>query len=149
MYQCDICQKVFATQSSYKDHKLLHKPCNYKCHKCDKKFVYHGGLRIHRNFHNRTWKYICKAEGCFCRYKWRQDILRHTKIHSQETLYACANIAHMRPICTDVMLFYTLQGCHTSVENVWNILSTQCNAINMRKHAIKYFIVISPIRDNY
>ena len=61
----------------------------------------------------------------------------------------CANIAHMRPICTDVMLFYTLQGCHTSVENVQNILSMQGNAINMRKHAIKCFIVISPIRGNY
>ena len=85
-YQFDICKKVFATPSSYKDHKLLHKPCNYKCHKCDKKSVYPGGLRIHRNFHNRTRKYKCKAEGCSHRYKWPQDILRHMKIHLQETL---------------------------------------------------------------
>ena len=88
-YQCDICKKVFATPSSYKDHKLLHKPCNYKCHKCHKKFVYPGVLRIHRNFHNRTRKYVCKAEGCSCRYKWPQDILRHMKIYIQETQYAC------------------------------------------------------------
>ena len=88
-YRCDTCNKVFATPSSYKDHKLLHKPCNYKCHKCDKKFVYPGGMRIHRNFHNRTRKYICKVEGCSHRYKWPQYILCHMKIHLQETLCVC------------------------------------------------------------
>ena len=50
--------------------------------------------------------------------------------------------AHMRAVCTDVMLLYIHQSCHLNVGSALNILSMQCSATDMKKPVTEHFLTI-------
>ena len=77
------------TSSSYKDHLNLHKDTKFACNKCDQKFVYACGLKLHRNLQRQVKMHACFASGCQKQYKWSQDLEHHVKSHLQEVLFEC------------------------------------------------------------
>lgn len=51
-FPCHICQKVFASKQSLKEHGYLHSGAKpYKCHQCLKTFRHISSLCVHLKYH--------------------------------------------------------------------------------------------------
>ena len=59
----------------------------FKCTKCDKKFITKQSLILHTRFHSSEPPYKCKE--CGIHFKNNDDLKRHSKIHKNEKLFEC------------------------------------------------------------
>jgi hypothetical protein len=46
--ECDVCQRVFATEQDMQEHRLIHGgPRDFVCQHCGKAFTTNGQLQLH------------------------------------------------------------------------------------------------------
>ena len=73
--------KCFATPSSRRDHMYSHRSHQFRCSICDRSFYFPSKLQLHKTVHRKTKYYRCFGPNCRKTYKWKQDLIHHTKRH--------------------------------------------------------------------
>lgn len=87
-FQCDICQKIFAEESSLNIHRRFHteeKP--FSCYICQRKFSWESKLNDHLKIHSEINVYECYI--CKERFNERGSLNKHMRFHIGEKLFAC------------------------------------------------------------
>ena len=87
---CKFCDKIYNTPHSLKQHLYGHlkTSTDYKCMRCRKKFPFYSQLKIHRLSYTKTSKSTCNE--CYQTYKFRHDMLKHSRQHFAPTV-TCTN----------------------------------------------------------
>ncbi|XP_067661691.1 zinc finger protein 665-like [Haliotis asinina] len=120
IYKCEICDKIFQSGKSLKDHQNIHsgiksyvcKVCGkalvsanrlkshlkthiidkpYKCEYCQKSFINPGDLTNHRRVHTGEKPYLC--EICGKGFAYKTSVPKHMVVHSNLKPYQC-DICH-------------------------------------------------------
>ena len=74
---CDICDKVFKTNSDVKKHRRCHFEGQYQCHICGKKYKTPGNRNVHlRQVHGNA-KFDCQF--CDKSYQSQAALKKHVK----------------------------------------------------------------------
>ena len=89
LFKCPSCGKLFATPSTWKNHKYgcTHQKL-YKCNSCRKRFLFNSTLRQHNRSHTCQKLFKCFYSKCMNRYKHPQDLERHIATH-QTVKFEC------------------------------------------------------------
>ena len=74
----------FKTPSARRDHMYSHKPHQFSCDKCKRTFYFLSKLQLHKTSHRRSKLYQCFGSNCKKAYKWKQDLIQHTKRHERD-----------------------------------------------------------------
>ncbi|XP_075155318.1 uncharacterized protein LOC142228707 [Haematobia irritans] len=86
--RCHICEKVFTSEPTLKEHMNIHTGKNpYLCSVCGKAFKYHSSLRKHLERHSDVCKYNCPQ--CSRSFKCRTDMNKHIKTHLGIKAHIC------------------------------------------------------------
>ena len=82
LFKCPSCGKLFATPSTWKNHKYgcTHQKL-YKCKSCRKRFLFNSTLRQHNRSHTCQKLFKCFYGKCMNRYKHPQDLEQHIATH--------------------------------------------------------------------
>ncbi|KAL5262724.1 hypothetical protein ACHWQZ_G008206 [Mnemiopsis leidyi] len=75
-FNCDYCDRTFATQSEYKKCQAQHKK-KPECRYCKKTFKQLYSLKIHMNIHTGRRPYVCEVCGYSCH---SPQVLRHHEL---------------------------------------------------------------------
>ena len=85
---CELCKKKFKTKDDLFSHVVL-RACSsdltaeerFKCHLCEKSFIYKSALNRHKKTHHGPDKRIYKCEDCNRSFSYKSSLLRHVKYH--------------------------------------------------------------------
>ncbi|KAH9296222.1 hypothetical protein KI387_039810, partial [Taxus chinensis] len=120
VHDCSECGKRFATPSSLKDHRNEHsgdKPykckfkdctmhfkskqllcrhlkkheCAHRCmfEGCGKRFAFRERMIVHQKIHSNERPLVCPWEGCGKRFKWTNSLQGHKRTHTGEKPFQC------------------------------------------------------------
>ncbi|ELU00918.1 hypothetical protein CAPTEDRAFT_221662 [Capitella teleta] len=77
MFCCDVCNKSFRSESSFKVHQVIHTEA-HKCQYCGKCFACNSKLRTHLSTHDSTLKLPCMM--CNKSFAGPSELKRHSDI---------------------------------------------------------------------
>ena len=114
-YECDQCEKFYASQQNLNIHKQSHGNIkDYVCEVCGKTFLTLEYLKTHAISHTDGKPFKCEQENCERSFKWMISLKAHMKTHA-------AVRGHQCPECPQA--FYTKgeltvhSKIHTTVRN--------------------------------
>ena len=85
---CTICQKVFKTDLSLKEHEQTHieRKRNFQCNVCNSKMYSMNLLKQHNLIHTTEKPYACTIENCYRRFNNTGSLSRHKRTHTNLAL---------------------------------------------------------------
>ena len=125
-FECDICHKVFSSQSNLRGHWSIHKDDRpYLCSICGTAFKANSNLQKHIMRHLGDKRFTCNT--CGKQFVTSTDLRRHHRVHSSEKSFLC-------DLCPkgfkDGTSLSRHMFCHTGVKNH---LCTFCGEAFARK----------------
>ncbi|XP_053663345.1 zinc finger protein 845-like [Anopheles marshallii] len=87
-FQCDICNRFYATPVTLKVHRLLHTTGKTElCDVCGARFKTRGQLKIHRRVHSGEKPYKCNE--CDKSFPYRESLITHSTVHTRIKPFLC------------------------------------------------------------
>ncbi|XP_049284210.1 zinc finger protein 665-like isoform X1 [Anopheles funestus] len=87
-FQCDICNRFYATPITLKVHRLLHTTGKTElCDFCGASFQTRGQLKIHRRVHTGEKPYKCNQ--CDKSFPYRESLITHSTVHTRIKPFLC------------------------------------------------------------
>lgn len=86
-HKCEICDAIFVTKASLRNHKLIHGEKTFLCSECGKGFSTNAGLLVHIKIHTGEKPYTCKI--CNKSFSQTGALKIHSLIHTGEKPYTC------------------------------------------------------------
>ncbi|XP_022119022.2 zinc finger protein 85 [Pieris rapae] len=87
---CQLCNKVYKTPNSLRDHKKIHannRKKDYTCERCGKMFYNKGTLTSHIMAHNEVRPHVCRI--CNKSFMFPNMLRRHVEMHSGVKPFSC------------------------------------------------------------
>ncbi|CAK1548771.1 unnamed protein product [Leptosia nina] len=87
---CRLCNKVYKTPNSLRDHQKLHaknRKKDYTCDRCGKMFYSKGALTSHIMAHDQVRPHVCKI--CNKAFLFPNMLRRHVEMHSGVKPFSC------------------------------------------------------------
>ena len=81
---CEKCELVFQTPSSYTRHRYTHEEPRHKCDDCGKAFYFEGELKQHRTSHLKIRMHKCNYGKCTRSFMNKPDLLKHVRTHTNK-----------------------------------------------------------------
>ena len=84
---CNVYNKHYSTNFALKRHMTgAHEHVKFTCWTCQKVFADEDVLKEHVSaLHRQQYRYVCDAEFCGAKYRWRTSLARHIKSKHTET----------------------------------------------------------------
>lgn len=89
--KCNICEKEFKTQISYKKHMKAHE--DHQCDECGKVFKDGSTFKAHLKTHSKTVNFLCNI--CGISFNLKMKLKSHMRKHSDEKPFKCKDCAEM------------------------------------------------------
>uniref|UniRef100_A0A182LRR0 C2H2-type domain-containing protein n=1 Tax=Anopheles culicifacies TaxID=139723 RepID=A0A182LRR0_9DIPT len=114
-YQCDICNRFYATPVTLKVHRLLHTSDKTElCDFCGASFKTRGQLKIHKRVHTGEKPYKCNE--CDKSFPYRESLITHSTVHTRIKPFLSIQQEHeqlklLRDLSEPIDEFYRCKLC--------------------------------------